>query len=54
MEREHINPPGIFPHPAFTRVVTVEGPAKMVFVAGQTPSDETTRPSRSVTCTRNI
>lgn len=40
MEREFINPPGIYKHPAFTRIVTVKGPMKLVFVAGQTPSDE--------------
>ncbi len=44
MEREHINPEGIFNHPAFTRVVTVTGPTKLVFIAGQTPSDESYRP----------
>jgi len=40
MEREDINPAGIFKHPAFTRVVTVKGPMKIIFIAGQTPSDE--------------
>ncbi len=40
VEIEHINPDGIYKHPAFTRVVTVKGPMKMIFVAGQTPSDE--------------
>ena len=40
MEKEHINPAGIYKHPAFTRVITVKGPMKIVFVAGQTPSDE--------------
>ncbi len=40
MEIEHINPQGIYEHPAFTRVVTVKGPMKLIFVAGQTPSDE--------------
>jgi enamine deaminase RidA (YjgF/YER057c/UK114 family) len=40
MERSHINPKGVYRHPAFTRVVTVSGPAKFVFIAGQTPSDE--------------
>ena len=44
MAREHINPDGIYKHPAFTRVVTVTGPMKLVFVAGQTPSDENYRP----------
>lgn len=43
MERQHINPAGIYKHPAFTRVVTVSGPAKLVFIAGQTPSDENYR-----------
>ena len=40
MEKEHINPDGIYKHPAFTRVITVKGPMKIVFVAGQTPADE--------------
>lgn len=40
MEREHINPAGIYKHPAFTRIITVKGPMKIVFIAGQTPSDE--------------
>ncbi len=40
MEREHINPEGVFKHPAYTRIVTVKGPMKIVFIAGQTPSDE--------------
>ena len=43
MERQHINPAGIYKHPAFTRVVTVSGPARLVFIAGQTPSDENYR-----------
>ncbi|MBM3485087.1 MAG: RidA family protein [Alphaproteobacteria bacterium] len=44
MERQHINPPALFKHPSYTRVVTVQGPSKLVFIAGQTPSDETYRP----------
>ena len=40
MKKEVINPPGLYKHPAFNRIVTVTGPAKMVFIAGQTPSDE--------------
>jgi enamine deaminase RidA (YjgF/YER057c/UK114 family) len=50
MEREFINPPGIFKHPAFTRVVTVKGPAKLLFVAGQTPSDENYKPVAPGNC----
>jgi enamine deaminase RidA (YjgF/YER057c/UK114 family) len=41
---EHSNPPGIYKHPAFTRVISVQGPMKLIFVAGQTPSDENYRP----------
>jgi enamine deaminase RidA (YjgF/YER057c/UK114 family) len=44
MEREMINPPGLFKHPAFTRIVSVKGPMKIIFVAGQTPSDENYKP----------
>lgn len=40
LEKRYINPPGIYKHPAFTRIVTVKGPMKLVFIAGQTPSDE--------------
>jgi enamine deaminase RidA (YjgF/YER057c/UK114 family) len=44
MDRENINPPGVFKHWAFTRVVTVKAPMKLIFIAGQTPSDENYRP----------
>lgn len=40
MKKEIINPPGVFKHPAFSRVVTIQSPGKLVFIAGQTPSDE--------------
>lgn len=40
MERNRINPPGFFNHPAFNRAVTVTGPSKLVFVAGLTAADE--------------
>ena len=38
--RENINPAGLYKHPAFTRVVTVKGPMKLISIAGQTASDE--------------
>ena len=38
-ERTHINPPELFRHPAYTRVITVAFPGRLVFIAGQTPSD---------------
>lgn len=44
MEKEFINPEGVYKHPAFTRVITVTGPSKLVFIAGQTPSDEDYKP----------
>jgi enamine deaminase RidA (YjgF/YER057c/UK114 family) len=39
MEKQIINPPELFRHPAYSRVITVSGPMKLVFIAGQTPSD---------------
>ena len=44
MGKEFINPAGVFKHPSFTRVVTVTGPAKLIFIAGQTPSDDDYQP----------
>ena len=44
MERQHINPPELFKHPSYTRVITVTGPSKLVFIAGQTATDETYKP----------
>ena len=40
MERVELDPPDLFKHPAFKRVVTVQGDMKLVFIAGQTPSDD--------------
>ncbi|WP_394839511.1 RidA family protein [Pendulispora rubella] len=40
MKREDFDVPGIYAHPGFKRVVTVQGDVKFVFIAGQTPSDE--------------
>jgi enamine deaminase RidA (YjgF/YER057c/UK114 family) len=40
MRREHLNPPGLFHHPAFTRVVSVDGARKTIYFAGQTSTDE--------------
>jgi enamine deaminase RidA (YjgF/YER057c/UK114 family) len=40
VERAEFDPPGLFKHPAFKRVVTVQGDMKLVFIAGQTPSDD--------------
>ncbi len=43
MEKELINPDGVYKHPAFTRIVSVKSPMKLLFIAGQTPSDENYR-----------
>jgi enamine deaminase RidA (YjgF/YER057c/UK114 family) len=40
MEIERINPESLYKHPNFTRIITVKGPMKFIFIAGQTPSDE--------------
>lgn len=47
MEKQHINPPELFKPPSYTRIITVTGPSKLIFIAGQTPSDESYRPPPS-------
>lgn len=44
MEKQFINPPELYKHPSYSRVVTVKGPCKFIFIAGQTPSDERYQP----------
>jgi enamine deaminase RidA (YjgF/YER057c/UK114 family) len=44
VKRTELDPPELFKHPAYKRVVTVEGGMKLVFIAGQTPSDENYHP----------
>jgi len=39
MDMQRINPPGIFEHPSFSRIITVSGPAKIVWFSGQTPQN---------------
>jgi hypothetical protein len=33
MEKEFINPPELHKHPSYSRVVTVKGPCKFIFIA---------------------
>jgi enamine deaminase RidA (YjgF/YER057c/UK114 family) len=40
MEKEYVNPPGVFDHPAYTGVITVTSPLKWHFFAGRTPADD--------------
>jgi enamine deaminase RidA (YjgF/YER057c/UK114 family) len=44
MPRKYINPPGLFKHPNYTRVLTIDKPSKLIFVAGQTPADDNYQP----------
>ncbi len=44
MDKEFINPPELHKHPSYSRVITVKGPCKFIFIAGQTPSDESYKP----------
>ena len=44
MEKAIINPPELMKHPSYSRVITVKGPCKFIFIAGQTPSDEKYQP----------
>lgn len=39
-QRKEMDPPELFKHPGYKRVVTIQGDMKMVFIAGQTASDE--------------
>ena len=44
VEKTFINPPELFNHPSYSRVVTVKGPCKFIFIAGQTPSGDNYEP----------
>jgi enamine deaminase RidA (YjgF/YER057c/UK114 family) len=44
MRREYLNPPGLLHHPNYTRVLTVEKPSKLIYIAGQTPADDNYQP----------
>jgi hypothetical protein len=44
MPRERPNPPGLFKHPYFTRILKVKNPATVIFMAGHTPADENYQP----------
>jgi enamine deaminase RidA (YjgF/YER057c/UK114 family) len=44
LEKEIINPPEMMKHPSYSRVITVKGSCKFIFIAGQTPSDDKYQP----------
>lgn len=35
-----LNPPAVFAHPNFSRMIVVEAPAKIVWISGQTPQND--------------
>jgi enamine deaminase RidA (YjgF/YER057c/UK114 family) len=44
LEKQFINPPELYKHPSYSRVITIKGPSKLIFIAGQTPSDANYQP----------
>jgi enamine deaminase RidA (YjgF/YER057c/UK114 family) len=44
VEKTFINPPELYKHPGYSRVITVKGPCKFIFIAGQTPSGDNYEP----------
>ncbi|MHB9841684.1 RidA family protein [Paraburkholderia terrae] len=44
MPKEYINPPGVPRHTYFTRILSVTAPSKLIYIAGQVPSDDAFRP----------
>jgi hypothetical protein len=53
MTREYINPPGVPKRAHYTRVLTIDKPSKLVYIAGQTPADDKYQPVPA-TFARNI
>ncbi|MBR0785153.1 RidA family protein [Bradyrhizobium iriomotense] len=44
MPKQYINPPGLSTSTAFTRILSVTAPAKLIYIAGQVPTDRESRP----------
>jgi enamine deaminase RidA (YjgF/YER057c/UK114 family) len=44
VSREYINPPGLYKHTHYTRVLTIDKPSKLIYIAGQTPADDKYQP----------
>ncbi len=40
MATEYINPPGLYKHKSYTRIMKVKNPTELIFIAGQTPADD--------------
>lgn len=44
MPKEYINPPGLPKHGYYTRVLSITKPSKLIYIAGQVPTDEYSKP----------
>jgi enamine deaminase RidA (YjgF/YER057c/UK114 family) len=44
MPKEYLNPPGLSKNWYYTRVLSITKPSKLIYIAGQVPSDENSRP----------
>ncbi|OAF15551.1 hypothetical protein AYJ54_40025 [Bradyrhizobium centrolobii] len=44
MPKEYINPPGVSKSWYFTRILSITAPSKLIYIAGQVPADENSRP----------
>jgi enamine deaminase RidA (YjgF/YER057c/UK114 family) len=44
MPKDYINPPGLSKSWYYTRILSVSKPSKLIYIAGQVPSDENSRP----------
>jgi enamine deaminase RidA (YjgF/YER057c/UK114 family) len=44
MSVERINPPELYKHSAYTRIMKVKNPTELIFIAGQTPADDNYKP----------
>jgi enamine deaminase RidA (YjgF/YER057c/UK114 family) len=44
MTREYINPPGVPQRVHYPRVLKIDKPSKLIYIAGQTPADDKYQP----------
>jgi hypothetical protein len=54
MTREYINPPGVPQRVHYPRVLKIDKPSKLIYIAGQTPADDNTSRCISATFALNI
>ena len=44
MSTEFINPPELYKHSAYSRIMKIKNPTELIFIAGQTPADDNYKP----------